>query len=115
MFSPAAAGVMNSVSVFLWLSGPGEEKMDPDKSVVFAYDGVPAHLDLAIPSPYVHSLCFPPRRRWKGLKLSESDSKGRHLEYGNLKMYNRNATSGVRKQQLQSLKLCGEIWHCDRS
>ena len=26
--------------------------MDPDKSVVFAYDGVPAHLDLAIPAPY---------------------------------------------------------------
>ena len=26
-----------------------KEKMDPDKSVVFAYDGVPAHLDLAIP------------------------------------------------------------------
>ena len=24
--------------------------MDPDKSVVFAYDGVPAHLDLAIHS-----------------------------------------------------------------
>ena len=38
----------------------GEEKMDPDKSVVFAYDGVLAHLDLAIPAPYVHSLCFPP-------------------------------------------------------
>ena len=29
----------------------GEEKMDPDKSVVFAYDGMPAHLDLAIPAP----------------------------------------------------------------
>ena len=64
--------------------------MDPDKSVVFAYDGVPAHLDLAIPAPYVHSLCFPPRHRWKGFKLSESDTKGRHLESGNLKMYNRN-------------------------
>ena len=34
--------------------------MDPDKSVVFAYDGVPAHLDLAIPAPYVHSLMLPP-------------------------------------------------------
>ena len=33
--------------------------MDPDKSVVFAYDGLPAHLDLAIPALYVHSLCFP--------------------------------------------------------
>ena len=49
MFSSAAAGVMNTVSVFF--SGTGEEKMDPDKSVVFAYDGVPAHLDLAIPAP----------------------------------------------------------------
>ena len=60
--------------------------MDPDKSVVIGYDGVPAHLDLAIPAQYVHSLCFPPRYRWKGFKLSE----GRHLESGNLKMYNRN-------------------------
>ena len=31
--------------------------MDPDKLVVFAYDGVPAHLDLAIPAQYEHSLC----------------------------------------------------------
>ena len=54
MFSSAAAGVLNIVSGFLWLSGTGEEKVDPDKSVVFAYDGVPAHLDLAIPAPYVH-------------------------------------------------------------
>ena len=50
MFSLAAAGVKNTVSVFRWLSGTGEEKMDPDKSVVFAYDGVPTHLDLAIPT-----------------------------------------------------------------
>ena len=75
MFSPEAAGVMNTVSMFGWLSGTGEEKMGPDKSVVFAYDGVPAHLDLAIPAPYVHSLCVPLRRRWKGFKLSESDTK----------------------------------------
>ena len=90
MFSLAAAGVKNTVSVFRWLSGTGEEKMDPDKSVVFAYNGVPAHLDLAIPAPYVHSLCFPPRHRWKGFKLSGSDITGRHLESGNLQMYNRN-------------------------
>ena len=51
MFSLAAARVKNTVSVFRWLSGTGEEKMDPDKSVVFAYDRVPAHLDLAIPAP----------------------------------------------------------------
>ena len=55
MFSSAAAGVMNTVSVFRRLSGTGEEKMDLDKSVVFKYDGVPAHLDLAIPAPYVHN------------------------------------------------------------
>ena len=48
MFSSAAAGVMNTVSVFF--SGTGEEKMDPDKTVVFAYDGVPAPQDLAIPA-----------------------------------------------------------------
>ena len=49
MFSSAAPGVMNTVSVFFFWQG--EEKMDPDKSVVFAYDGVPAPLDLAIPAP----------------------------------------------------------------
>ena len=59
--------------------------MDPDKSVVFAYDGVPAHLGLPYASP-------PPRHRWKGFKLSESDTYGRYLESGNWKMcmYNRN-------------------------
>ena len=64
--------------------------MDPDKSVVFTYDGVPAHLDLAIPAPYVHSLCFPPRHRSKGFTLSGSDIKGRHLASGNLQTYNMN-------------------------
>ena len=82
MFSSAAAGVMNSVSVFFFFSGTGEEKMDPHKSVVFGYDGVPAHLDLAIPAQYEHSLCFPLRHDWKGFKLSESDTKVRHLESG---------------------------------
>ena len=38
--------------------------MDPDKSAAFGYDGVPGnHLDLAIPAPYVHSLCFPRRHQ----------------------------------------------------
>ena len=38
--------------------------MDPDKSTVFAYYGVPgSHLDLAILAPYVHSLRFPPRHQ----------------------------------------------------
>ena len=58
MFSSAAAGVMNTVSVFF--SGTGEEKMDHDKSVVFAYDGVPAHLDLAIPAPLSIQLMLSP-------------------------------------------------------
>ena len=43
---------MNAVSVFsvtLWHE-QGKKK-DPDKSVVFAYDGVPAHLDLPHASP----------------------------------------------------------------
>ena len=34
-----------------FFSGMGEEKMDSDKQVVFVYDGVPAHVDLAIPTP----------------------------------------------------------------
>ena len=90
MFSLAAAGVKITVSVFRWLSGTGEEKMDPNKSVVFAYDRVPAHLDLAIPAPYVHSLCFPPQHRSKVFKLPGSNIKGRHLEFRNLQMYNGN-------------------------
>ena len=34
--------------------------MDPDKSVVFAYDGVPAHLDLAIPAPHIQLIMLSP-------------------------------------------------------
>ena len=56
MFSSASAGVMNTVSVSF--SDTGEEIMDPDKSVVFAYDGVPAHLDLAITAPHT-AYAFP--------------------------------------------------------
>ena len=48
---------MNTVSVFFFWQG--EEKMDPDKSVVFAYDGVPAHLDLAIPAPHTQLMLSP--------------------------------------------------------
>ena len=90
MFSLAAAGVKITVSVFRWLSGTGKEKMDPNKSLVFAYEGVPAHLVLAIPAPYIHSLCFPPWHCSKVFKLSGSDIKDRHLESRNLQMYNRN-------------------------
>ena len=46
LFSSAAAGV----GILCWFFGDflGEEKMDLDKSVVFAFDGVPAHLQLYI-------------------------------------------------------------------
>ena len=52
------------VGFFIDFLARAREKMDPDKSVVFAYDGVPAHLDL----PYAS----PPRHRWKGFKLSKA-------------------------------------------
>ena len=42
---------MNAVSFFSDFLARAREKMDPDKSVVFAYDGVPAHLDLPYASP----------------------------------------------------------------
>ena len=32
--------------------------MDPDKSVVFAYNGVPAHLDLAYAFSFIHSFIY---------------------------------------------------------
>ena len=64
VFFSGAAGVMNTVSVFRWLSSTGKEKMDPDKSAVFAYDAVPgSHLDLAISTPHVHRSCFPRRHQ----------------------------------------------------
>ena len=71
--------------------GTGEEKMDPDKSVIFAYDGVPADLRrFGHSRPIRTQLMLPPRHHWKGFKLSERDTKGRHLESGNLKMYTRH-------------------------
>ena len=57
--------------------------MDPHKSVVFGYDGVPAHLDLAIPAQYEHSLCFPLDIVEKDLSCLTGDTKGRHLESAN--------------------------------
>ena len=41
--------------------------MDPDKSVVFGYDGVPAHLDLAIPPPHTYTAYASP------LDIAEKD------------------------------------------
>ena len=55
---------MNAVSFFSDFLARAREKMDPDKSVVFSYDGVSAHLGL----PYAS----PPRHRWKGFKLSKA-------------------------------------------
>ena len=34
--------------------------MDPDKWVIFAYEGVTAYQDPALPAPYIQSLCSPP-------------------------------------------------------
>ena len=42
-----------------FFSGTGEEIMDSDKSVVFAYDGVLAHLDLAISTPHTQLMLSP--------------------------------------------------------
>ena len=42
-----------------FFSGTGEEIMDSDKSVVFAYDRVPAQLDLAIPAPHTQLMLSP--------------------------------------------------------
>ena len=61
---------MSHINVFLgscwsneycvgFFSDTGDEKRDPDKSVVFAYDGVPAHLDLANPAPHTQLMLSP--------------------------------------------------------
>lgn len=33
--------------------------MDPDKLVIFAYEGVTAYQDPALPAPYIQTLCSP--------------------------------------------------------
>ena len=58
MFSSASAGVKILCRFFSDFLARARKTWIP-KSVVFAYEGVPAHLDLAITAPYVHSLCFP--------------------------------------------------------
>ena len=74
---------MNAVSFFSDFLARAREKMDPDKSVVFSYDGVPAHLGLPYASPPLDIA---------EKVLSESDTYGRYLESGNwnMCMYNRN-------------------------
>ena len=80
--------------------------MDPDKSVVFGYDGVPAHLDLAIPAQYVRSLCFPPRYRWRGFKLSESDTKGLAISLSEFGNNNCSAWSSAQKHDIVTAAKC---------
>ena len=61
--------------------------MDPDECVIFAYDGVLDHRDLAIPAPYVHSLCSPLYiMEQVNFKRSESSNQAQHLTSGNSKM-----------------------------
>ena len=61
--------------------------MDPDEWVISAYDGVLDHRDLAIPAPYVHSLCSPLYiMEQVNFKRSESSNQAQHLTSGNSKM-----------------------------
>ena len=53
--------------------------------VVFAYDGIPGHLDLAICAPLDIV-----EKDLSCLKATPKELKGQHLESGNLKMYDRN-------------------------
>ena len=50
--------------------------MDPDKLVIFAYEGVTAYKDPALPAPYIQNLCSPPRYCGTGVKPSERDNQG---------------------------------------
>ena len=52
--------------------------MDPNEWVILVCDGVPAHRDLPIPSPYVPDNAHPRHC---------SDNQGRDLVSGNSKMY----------------------------
>ena len=63
-------------SVTFW-HGRGK-KWIPISMVVFAYDGVPAHLDLAIFPPHMYT-AYALSPSLKGFKLSESVPKCRHL------------------------------------
>ena len=86
---------MSPINVFLgscwsneycvgFFSGAGEEKMDPDKSVVFAYDGGASSPSFGHFRPTYTAYAFPLDIVLTGFKLSESDTKSRHLESGNL-------------------------------
>ena len=77
MFCSAAAGIMNARR-FSYLLAWARTDMDPDKWVIFAYEGMTAYQDPALPAPYIQSLCSPPppRHCGKGIKPSESDNQG---------------------------------------
>ena len=82
--------------------------MDPDKSVVFAYDGVTAHLDLAYASPLDITE--------KVLSCLEATSMADILSpeiercacITGMRENPSNPSSGGRTQHLQCLKLCVE-------
>ena len=59
MFCSAAAGIMNARR-FSYLLAWARTDMDPDKWVIFAYEGMTAYQDPALPAPYIQSLCSPP-------------------------------------------------------
>ena len=56
MFCSAAAGIMNARHFCCFLA---RTDMDPNKWVIFVYEGVTAYQDPALPAPYIQSLCSP--------------------------------------------------------
>ena len=58
MFCSAAAGIVNA-GRFSYFLAWARTDMDPDKLVIFAYEGVTAYQDPALPAPYIQSLCSP--------------------------------------------------------
>ena len=75
MFCSAAASIVNARRFSYFLAWARTD-MDPDKLVIFAYEGVTAYQDPALPAPYIQSLCSPPRYCGTGIKPSESDNQG---------------------------------------
>ena len=75
MFCSAAASIMNARRFSYFLAWARTD-MDPDKLVIFAYEGVTAYQDPALPAPYIQSLCSPSQYRGTGIKPSESDNQG---------------------------------------
>ena len=62
-YQSAAVGIMNARR-FSYFLAQARTDMDPDKWVIFAYDGVTAYQDPALPTPYIQSLCSPPSTLW---------------------------------------------------